>query len=400
MSYKVVLPQPLLRKPILNFEKGLKQFVFSKREHLKSDAALYTSLPTFEKEILRKKTNLICRLRRLIGVPNIRIRYDKEADLIFTYGCLLFTHKPYCIYIENGLALYNYDVGIAKNPIARMIVSFAITRKACKALIFMSKASQKSFFNSVEYNPKVKSIAAAKTKQIYPYLERAPKKIPPKEKGAPLKLFFSGMFYMKGGLELINAFEKLKKKYSEVALTIVAPLQTIKESDIERMRSLAGITLLDATLSPEEMNALYRKSDIFVLPTYRDSYGLVLQEAISWGLPLITTDQYAIPEIAMHKYNAFVYTDHPLKDYDQSNFKLFGRFYNPKDFYQRLFAAQESGKLQNVENFIYHSVEKFLLDPNLLETYSKNSLTLYEETFSPEKMAQEMESVFLEAIAK
>jgi glycosyltransferase involved in cell wall biosynthesis len=46
----------------------------------------------------------------------------------------------------------------------------------------------------------------------------------------------------------------------------------------------------------EAMEALYLASSIFVLPSFHESYGMVLTEAMARGLPIVTTDAGAIPD--------------------------------------------------------------------------------------------------------
>ncbi len=157
-QYEVILFQPYLRKFVLNFGKRLKHFTFCNIANPPMTGGSYHKLPNFEKEILRTKTNWKSRFRRLFGIPNVRPYLKKRGDLLFTYGCLVLTNKPYCTYIETGIALYNYDLKIAKNPIARSIVTILATRSNCKKLIFVSEASKKSFFSSVNYGKKTQTI--------------------------------------------------------------------------------------------------------------------------------------------------------------------------------------------------------------------------------------------------
>ncbi len=42
--------------------------------------------------------------------------------------------------------------------------------------------------------------------------------------------------------------------------------------------------------SKTELSNYYKAADIFVLPTRYDSWGLVVNEAMSYGLPVVTTD--------------------------------------------------------------------------------------------------------------
>lgn len=397
-KFEVILFQSYLRKFVLNFDKKMKNFVFY-HTALPPSASSYGDLPSFEKEILRVKTHWKNRLRRFLGVPNIRPYWSSRGDLIFTYGTLVLTRKPYCTYIETGHALYNYDVSITRNRLARFLVGFLATRKNCKRLIFLSEAGRRSFFATVPYPPKIKNELEKKCMVIYPIpIEK--KEASPKRFTGKLRLLFPGTFYIKGGVEVINAYEKLRLAYPEVSLTVVTAVHMLRASDHERMETIPGLSLVDARLNEEEMIALYQNHDIFVLPTYREGFGLVLIEALAYGLPLIITDQYATAEMAREDSNAFIYPNHPFKDYDPITFELFGKYYNPRDFYADLFRSQKENKLKPIEDFLYHSIEQFLKNPLLLEQYSKNSLEFYNQSFHQEKLTERMESVFLEAVKK
>jgi len=66
-------------------------------------------------------------------------------------------------------------------------------------------------------------------------------------------------------------------------------------ADVEGYGLADRITMLGA-LPPEEVMHLYLASDIFVLASRFESYGMALAEAISHGLPVVSTTAGAIPE--------------------------------------------------------------------------------------------------------
>lgn len=396
MKPKVLLFQPYLRQHILNFGRRLKQVDFFWQQS-KNKKFSYATLPDFEREMKRRKDTWIIRLRRLIGVPNIRIKLTNKGDVLFTYGCFLFSNRPFITYLETGLAPFNYDVGIAKNPIARFIVALSLLSPQCKQLVFMSEASRRSFLASVSYPKWVKNIANRKSQVIYPLVDTSAAE--PKVWSGELKLLFAGLFYMKGGMELAHAFENIRKKNSNVSLTIITVLRMIRDDDLRYLESIPGLILIDATLNEQEMRQKYREHDIFVLPTFREGFGLVLIEALAHGMPIIVTDQYATAEMVIDGENGFVYFNHPLKDYDPATFRMLGKYYSPADFYTDLFRYQKDGTLKPVESFIESSVEQFLKDPHLLERFSKASVDLYRQKFEAEKISDQIESVFLGALS-
>ncbi|KKQ77328.1 MAG: Glycosyltransferase, partial [Candidatus Daviesbacteria bacterium GW2011_GWF2_38_6] len=211
---------------------------------------------------------------------------------------------------------------------------------------------------------------------------------------------FAGTFYMKGGMEIIKAYESLYKKYPNTQLTIITAIHMMREGDIEFIKSLPGVILINAQLNEHQMIEIYKSNDVFILPTFRDGFGLVLVEALAYGMPLIITDQYATSEMVLDGYNGFIYPNHPLKDYDTKTYELLGKYYNPKDFYHDLFKFQKEGKTKALENFIYNSMEKFILNTDLIEEFSKNSIDLYNKKFHYQLISDKIESVFLDAIKK
>jgi glycosyltransferase involved in cell wall biosynthesis len=67
------------------------------------------------------------------------------------------------------------------------------------------------------------------------------------------------------------------------------------EADIARL-GLADRVALRGAVSAEELASLYESSDLFVLPSRYEGYGMAYTEAIAHGLPVVGTTAGAIPE--------------------------------------------------------------------------------------------------------
>lgn len=397
----IVLFQPFLRVHILNFSKAVKGFRFVvKSEKFFATKNFYKkSMSSPRAEFSRSKLGWKNRLRRTFGILNVRPKFTREGDLLFTYGCLLLTNKPYCTYVENGAALFNYDPLILQNPLAKLWFSVLIRLPQCKQLIFMSDTAKTSLLATGKFSPATEKIIEQKSIQVYPYT-KAPAHPSIKQFSGSLKLLFTGIYYAKGGRELINAFEEARKHSPNLALTLVTPLHMLLPEDRERIESIPGVTLCDAAFSPEEMEELYRTHDVFMFPTFRDTFGLVLIEALSFGMPIIATDQYATTEMALHDWNAFVFPSHPILDYNQTTKEMYGKLYDAKAFYNALFQAEEHGEMRDLEAFLTRSILAFVEQPTLLEQYSRNSLQLYREKFHQDIIAEKIEGVFERALGK
>lgn len=395
--YTILLFQPYIRSFVTNFGPHLRKCRFIMEHKQEETKQLYKRLTNFSDESNRIKTSWKHWLRRWVGIPAVRFKFTKKADMLLTYGALVITNLPYCIYAETGLALYSYDRGIANNPIARWIVSFLLRRKNCKHIIFLSQAGLKSFIASANYSKRTKEVFKEKATYCYPLMEAQP--VSPRIPRKNIRFLFVGTFYIKGGVEIIHAFQKIREEFSTRAcLTIITSISVLRQTDKELIEKQDGVTLRNAAFSKEEMRDIYLNHDIFLMPTYRDGFGLVWIEALSFGLPIIGTDQYATREMCINGKTGFLYPNHPLKDYDPKTYEIFGRYYNPKEFYARLFHLQRIGELRDIEDFLYNSMKKFLDTPELLERQSKNSLKFYRERFHQQHIADRIESIFLHSI--
>lgn len=90
----------------------------------------------------------------------------------------------------------------------------------------------------------------------------------------------------KNQLTLLRAVERLRKSGYEANLLVVGAVE-----DASVLRHLKGSPLVTCLSAQpmEELLKLYRQSDIFVLPSYEETFGLVYAEAMSQGLPVLYT---------------------------------------------------------------------------------------------------------------
>ena len=60
-------------------------------------------------------------------------------------------------------------------------------------------------------------------------------------------------------------------------------------------------------MKSEELSEYYKAADLFVLPTREDIWGLVINEAMNYGLPVITTTAcVAVQELVENYKNGFI----------------------------------------------------------------------------------------------
>lgn len=101
-------------------------------------------------------------------------------------------------------------------------------------------------------------------------------------------VLFSGQFIYRKGIDvLLNAARYVDKK---CGIYIVGGNPTSEYFSIVSLYSLKNIHFVDFK-TPKELAVFYKAADIYVLPTREDIWGLVINEAMSYGLPVITTDK-------------------------------------------------------------------------------------------------------------
>lgn len=77
---------------------------------------------------------------------------------------------------------------------------------------------------------------------------------------------------------------------------------------IIRQQKLEKIIVNRGWVSGHDKDLVYKNSDVFVLPSYREGMPIVILEAFSYGLPVISTNIAGIPEMIRHKVNGLLVT--------------------------------------------------------------------------------------------
>ena len=117
----------------------------------------------------------------------------------------------------------------------------------------------------------------------------------------PLKLLFvGGLTQRKGIADLFSAVAALKQN---VELTIVG--HKAGEDCIALNAALTHHKWIPS-LSHADILALMRESDVLILPSLFEGFGLVITEAMSQGTPVITTNRTAGPDLISHNQNGWL----------------------------------------------------------------------------------------------
>ncbi len=124
-----------------------------------------------------------------------------------------------------------------------------------------------------------------------------------------IKLLYVGrLSHEKGILYLLQSMQSLIqiKPGIKVLLCGDGPEKETLQNAVKKLRLHKYIDFLGFLPWGKQLNELYRKSDIFTLPSLAEGIPKVLLEAMSKGLPIITTKVGGIPDIIKNMENGIL----------------------------------------------------------------------------------------------
>lgn len=179
----------------------------------------------------------------------------------------------------------------------------------CSGLVALSKSALQLQEHFLQIYPEYASAILKKTTVIHPPQQSFPL---PKERiksGGFIHFAIVGhAFFRKGGREIMAALETLRERgWNDFRLTIVSKLQHDRyatKTDLEDVRSVRRriaenskwITYYES-MSQDAIYNLMETVDVGLLPSYAETYGYAALEFQAHGIPVITTDIRAFPEI-------------------------------------------------------------------------------------------------------
>ncbi len=221
----------------------------------------------------------------------------------------------------------------------------------CSLSLYPSQWAVNSVINSYGINPqKLLVLPFGANMDVYPENK-------PKIKSKICNLLFIGVDWEgKGGSIAVDCLHELVKIGVDATLTIVGckiPEQFLNEK-------ITNYVFLNKNI-PEQaakLEKLFQQSDIFILPTRIDAYGLVFCEASAYGIPSFGTDTGGVGGALREGVNGCLMPNHATgKEYAKKITELFSndeRYYKMSKSSRKLFEEQLNWETfgQNFKKFI------------------------------------------------
>jgi len=306
-----------------------------------------------------------------------------EYDLVYLSQHVLDLDKPWIVDLEysNGLSGY-LNISFSKNVISKRLKS-----ENCKAIIPWSQWARETLIKSMDckdFKNKIKVI-----RYTVP-----PKEIKPKKRNDKIKILFLGTinpgnvysYEFKGLFETFDAFVDLQKKYDNIELIIRSAVpQDLKK----KARKYSNIKVIENELSDSEIEYLFQTSDIFSRTGY-EALNLSVLEAMSYGIPVIATSLFNIPEAINHMKNGLLIDPLNSKDF-------YTKYKTPNDFSGSFTKAIRSSR-PLITKKLKEGMKLLIEDASLRNRLGKEALnTINDGEFSLKKRNSLLKEVFDEA---
>ena len=264
--------------------------------------------------------NLLMRsVNRLIPISIIKpylernCKLPSDINLIYSSGHVIFKDIPWVVDLEFVTHLCGYNLNLLKRY--KEMIRKALESENCKKIMPWTNAGKKTIdltFNS--------DIIHEKTETVY--LSVPPKTFVKEYNIDKIKILFVGSqnlpkdFDIKGGKEVFEAFNILNKQYKNLELVVRSYVpKKIKTKHSE----FRNVKITDQIVPWIVLEEEFKSADIFLFPAH-NTPGLAILDAMSYELPIITTNVWANPELVNDEKNGFLIKKSDKIQYYTENF--------------------------------------------------------------------------------
>ena len=203
----------------------------------------------------------------------------------------------FIVELDNPYALTGFDLGAM--ALYRGLLGRLLAAPRCLEIRCLSEACRRTL--ALLFGAAVGNKAALH----YPLVGR-PAPAPARAEAGCRFLFVATQFELKGGAALLRAFRRVHLEAPETRLDLVTHLPPGHEA---LAAACPGVRVHAATMSRDEVAARFlSRAQVLVHPTYVESFGMVVLEALAHGLAIVASDVYALPEMVRDGVNGDLLT--------------------------------------------------------------------------------------------
>lgn len=211
-----------------------------------------------------------------LSIPNAHLtKTSQDYDLIHCCHCLSKNKdKPWVADFESEWQFYiGNKTKAGKEKIKKILMN-----KNCRKIMPWTQTTANEIIKEF---PEIKD----KVEVVYPAIPLHKKTTSKKNKNDKITILYATRyFWIKGGIIALEVYKKLKERYDD-------KIELIFISDVpEKVKERYPKLKIRNLVSNKELFKLYKKSDIFFYPSFVDTFGFGLLEAMSFGLSIVTVN--------------------------------------------------------------------------------------------------------------
>lgn len=248
---------------------------------------------------------------RLLPVPLVKAWLEamlakprNGTRLTYAYNHTVFRREPWVVNVEWAHMLAGFEVKQLrrfKGVIERLLAS-----PYCRRIITWCEAAKRSilanldssgFADKIELVPiavHAKQFTKAYREDRVSLLFVGSANAPRGWLGSRLPGAYLYGFYQKGGQEALETYVRLKPKYPRLELVMRA---TVPPEVRRKYDAVPGIRFLEQVVPWQQLEEEFKAADIFLFPSHQVPPWGVILDAMSYELPVVTTDVYANAEL-------------------------------------------------------------------------------------------------------
>lgn len=276
------------------------------------------------------------------------LKYSKHLDIIHAHW-ILYGFIGSLISKVRGIpfviTLHGSDVAIMKSSRIFKFLGIISLKQASK-VICVSNYLKNEIQPFVQDNSKV---------SVFPNGLGAAEKFMDAEQAmhdSPTLLWIGRFSEEKNVPLLLDIIKLILKKFPSAKLYLVGsgPQEEFLKKEVVK-RSLDSHVIFTGKISPQRTYTYYAQSDVFVLPSHREGFGVVLIEAMATGVPVVASNVGAIPEIIDNKQTGFLAESNNAKDFAEKILLLLENEDLRKSFGNR-------GKVKVKNNYLWRNISQ------------------------------------------
>jgi len=136
------------------------------------------------------------------------------------------------------------------------------------------------------------------------------------KKNKDTEIIFAGQLIHRKGLDLLlEAMRPLFEEHADLRLTVIGngELLTLFQQRVGSL-GLSGRVAFEGVIPPDKISERMAVADLLALPSRWDGWGVVVNEALSVGVPVIVSDRCGAGDLVREGVNGYVFRSEDVAD--------------------------------------------------------------------------------------